>query len=68
MALGVRGVEAESTRADVGTALAVAVKALDVIEVHCMLAHSSEDITRKTDEGMRIATKDQWGFTRRSCR
>ena len=33
----------------------------DVMEVHRMLAHPSEDITRKTAEMMGIETTGQWG-------
>ena len=33
----------------------------DVMEVHRMLAHPSEDITRKTSEMMGIETTGQWG-------
>ena len=32
----------------------------DVMEVHRMLAHPSEDITRKTAEMMGIETTGQW--------
>ena len=45
-----------------GTALAMRAGASrDVMEVHRMLAHPSEDITRKTAEMMRIETTGQWG-------
>ena len=45
-----------------GTALAMRAGASrDVMEVHRMLAHPSEDITRKTAEMMGIETTDQWG-------
>ena len=45
-----------------GTALAMrAGVSRDVMEVHRMLAHSSENITRKTAEMMGIETKGQWG-------
>ena len=45
-----------------GTALAMRAGASrDVIEVHRMLAHPSEDITRKTPEIMGIETTGQWG-------
>ena len=45
-----------------GTALAMrAGVSRDVMEVHRMLAHPSEDTTRKTAEIMGIETKRQWG-------
>ena len=45
-----------------GTALAMRAGASrDVMEVHSMLAHPSEDITRKTAEMMGIETTGQWG-------
>ena len=45
-----------------GTALAMRAGASrDVLEVHRMLAHPSEDITRKTAEMIRIETTGQWG-------
>ena len=45
-----------------GTALAMRVGvSCDVMEVHRMLAHPSEDITRKTAEMMGIKTTGQWG-------
>ena len=45
-----------------GTALAMRAGASrDVMEVHRMLAHPSEDITRKTAEMMGIETTGQWG-------
>ena len=45
-----------------GTALALrAGVSRDVMEVHRMLAHPSEDITRKTAEMMGIETTGQWG-------
>ena len=45
-----------------GTALAIrAGVSRDVAEVHRMLAHPSEDITRKTAEMMGIETAGQWG-------
>ena len=44
-----------------GTALAMrAGVSRDVMEVHRMLAHPSENITRKTAEMMRIETTGQW--------
>ena len=46
-----------------GTALAMRAGASrDVMEVHRMLAHPSEDITRKTAEMMGIETTGQWGW------
>ena len=45
-----------------GTALAMRAGASrDVVEVRRMLAHPSEDITRKTAEMMGIETTGQWG-------
>ena len=45
-----------------GTALAMRAGASrDVMEVHRMLAHPSEGITRKTAEMMGIETTGQWG-------
>ena len=45
-----------------GTALAMrAGVSRDVMEVHPMLAHPSEDITRKTADMMGIETTGQWG-------
>ena len=45
-----------------GTALAMRAGASrDVMEVHRMLTHPSEDITRKTAEMMGIETAGQWG-------
>ena len=45
-----------------GTALAMRVGvSRNVMEVHRMLAHPSEDITRKTAEMMGIETTGQWG-------
>ena len=42
-----------------GAAVAVAVKAYNIIEVHCVLAHGSEEITQKMVQAMEIATKVQ---------
>ena len=42
-------------------ALAVAVKVHDMVEVHRVLAHPSEEITQKTVQAMGIATTVQWG-------
>ena len=45
-----------------GTALAMrAGESRDVMELHRMLAHPSEDIPRKTAEMMEIETTGQWG-------
>ena len=45
-----------------GTVLAmIAGASRDVMEVHRMLAHPSEDITRKMAEMMRIETTGRWG-------
>ena len=45
-----------------GTALAMrAGVSRDVMELHRMLAHPSEDITRKTAEMMEIETMGEWG-------
>ena len=38
-----------------GAALAVASKAHDMVEIHRVLAHPSEEITQKTVQGMEIA-------------
>ena len=45
-----------------GAALAVAVKARDMVEVHCVLAHPSEEITQKTVQAMGITTTGQSGL------
>ena len=45
-----------------GAALVMAVKSHDVVEVHRVLAHPSEKITKKTVQAMGIATTDQWGL------
>ena len=39
----------------------VVAKARDIIEVYRMLAHSSDEITRKMAETIGIATTGQWG-------
>ena len=44
-----------------GAALAVAVKARNVMEVHRVLTHPSREVAQKTVETMRIATTGQWG-------
>ena len=49
-----------SARTDAGAALAVAAKARNVMEVHRILEHPSEDITRKVAEAMGITTTSQW--------
>ena len=62
MALEVNLTENGLVRIALGTALAMRAGASrDVMEVHCMLAHPSEDITRKTAEMMGIETTGQWG-------
>ena len=44
-----------------GAALAVAAKAHYMMEVHRVLEHPSEEITKKTVQAMRIATTGHWG-------
>ena len=44
VALGASIVKAGSARTGAGAALAVAAKERNIMEVHCMLAHPSEDI------------------------
>ena len=62
MALGGKLVENGLVRIASGTALAMRARvSRDVMEVYRMLAHLSEDITRKTAEMMRIETTGQWG-------
>ena len=62
MALGGKLTENGSVRIASGTALAMrAGVSRDVMEVHCMLGHPSEDITSKTAEMMGIETTGQWG-------
>ena len=62
MALGENLTENGLVRIASGTALAMrAGVSLDVMEVHRMLAHPSEDITRKTVEMVGIETTSQWG-------
>ena len=62
VALGANLTENRSVRIASGTALAMrAGVSRDVTEVHRMLAHPSEDITRKTAEMMGIETTGQWG-------
>ena len=53
--------EVGSARIGAGATLAVAAKVRNIMEVHRMLAHPSEDITRRTAKTMRIATTGQWG-------
>ena len=61
-ALGANLTENGLVRIASGTALAMrAGVSRDVIEVHRMLAHPSEDITRKMAEMMGIETTGQWG-------
>ena len=62
MALGEKLTENGLVRIASGTALAMrAGVSRDVIEVHRVLAHPSEGITRKTAEMMGIETTGQWG-------
>ena len=62
MALGKKLTESGLVRNALGTALAMrAGVSRDVIEVHRMLAHPREDITRNTAEMMGIETTRQWG-------
>ena len=61
MALEVNLTENGLVRIASGTALAMRAGAsLDVMEVHRMLAHPSEDIMKKTAEMMGIKTTGQW--------
>ena len=76
-ALGWASKTAEATRIDVtgqwgpcvdvrrslrqGAALAVAVKAHDMAEVHRVPAHPSEERTQNTAQAMGIATTGHWG-------
>ena len=62
MALGANLAESGLVRIASGTALAMrAGVSRDVVEVHRVLAHPSEDITRKTTEMMGIETTCHWG-------
>ena len=62
VALGEKLTENGLVRIASGTALAMREGvSRDVMEVHRILAHPSEDITRKTAEMMGIETTDQWG-------
>ena len=61
MALGENITENRLVRIASGMALAMRVGvSRDVMEVHRMLAHPSEEITRKTAEMMEIETTGQW--------
>ena len=61
MVLGENLTENGLVRIASGTALAMrAGVSRDVLEVHRMLAHPSENLTRKTAEMMRIETTGQW--------
>ena len=42
-------------------ALVVAVKAHEMVKVHRVLTHPSEEITQKTTQAMGIGTTGQWG-------
>ena len=62
MALGENLTKKGLVRIASGTALAMrAGESRDIMEVHRILAHPSEDITRKTAEMMGIETTGQWG-------
>ena len=62
MALGANLTENGLMRIASGTALAMrAGVSRDIMDVHRMLAHPSEDIMRKTAEMMVIETTGQWG-------
>ena len=62
VALGANLTENGLVRTASGTALAMrAGVSHDIMEVHRMLAHPSENITRKTAEIMGIETTGQWG-------
>ena len=62
MALGANLKENGLVRIASGMALTMqAGVSRDVMEVHRMLAHPSEDITTKTTEKMGIETTGQWG-------
>ena len=62
VALGANLTKKGLVRIASGTALAMrAGVSRDVMEVHRMLAHPSEDITRNTAEMMGIETTGQWG-------
>ena len=43
-----------------GLVLAVAAKAHDIVELHCVLVHPSEEITQKTLQAIGIVTTGQW--------
>ena len=62
VALGANLTENGLVRIGPGTALVMGAGAFrDVMEVHRMLAHPSQDITRNTAEMMGIETTGQWG-------
>ena len=62
VALGANLTENGLVRIASGTALAMrAGVSCDVMKVHRMLAHPSEEITRKTAETMEIETTGKWG-------
>ena len=62
VALGANLTENELVRITSGTALAmIAGVSRDVMEVHRMLTHPNEDITRNAAEMMGIETTGQWG-------
>ena len=62
VALGEKLTENGLVRIASGTALAMRARvSRDVMEVHRILAHPSEDITRKTAGMMGIETTSQWG-------
>ena len=62
VALGANLTENGLVRIASGTALAMrAGVSRDIMEVHRMLAHPSEDITKNTTEMMGIETTGQWG-------
>ena len=61
MVLGAKLTENGLVRIASGTLAMKAGVSRDVTEVHCILAHPSEDITRKTAEMMGIETTGQWG-------
>ena len=69
MALGANLTENGLVRIASGTALAMrAGVSRDVIEVHRMLAHPSENITRKTIEVMESRRRTSGGHARRASR
>ena len=56
------------TEPEARAAMAVAVKAHDMVDLHGVLAHPREEITHKTAQAMGSATMGQWGPVRRGCR